>query len=129
MFAIAASGHYLGMARTVLVVDDHPGFRSAARRLLEAEGFDVIGEAATGGETLEATRRTHPDMVLLDIGLPDVDGISLAERLTRRPPAPAIVLTSSRDRTDYGPQLDRCGARGFIPKALLSGAALSALVA
>jgi DNA-binding NarL/FixJ family response regulator len=116
------------MPRTVLVADDHPSFRSAARRLLEAEGYAVVAEAATGGETIEIASRVHPDMVLLDIGLPDVDGISVAERLAGEAAGPAVVLTSSRDRSDYGPVLERCGARGFIPKSALSGETLAALI-
>ncbi len=128
MFENGRSGQDFPMPHTVLVADDHPAFRSAARRLLEAEGFAVVGEAATGGETLEVASRVHPDMVLLDIGLPDLDGIAVAERLSGRAEAPAVVLTSSRDPSDYGPLLEQCGARGFIPKALLSGETLSALV-
>jgi DNA-binding NarL/FixJ family response regulator len=116
------------MAHTVLVADDHPAFRSAARRLLEAEGYAVVAEAATGGETIEMAGRVRPDMVLLDIGLPDLDGIAVAQRLTGEATAPAVVLTSSRDRSDYGPLLERCGARGFIPKASLSGETLAALI-
>src|SRR5918997_2302883 len=118
----------LAMNRTVLIVDDHPSFRASARMLLEAEGFDVIGEAEDGESALRAVRELQPDLVLLDVQLPDIDGIEVAARLTANGSAPAIVLTSSRDLADLGPVRDRCDVRGFIPKAELSGAALEALL-
>jgi len=121
-------GHLVGVPQTVLIVDDHAGFRLAARALLEAEGFDVIGESATGCEGLAAAARLRPDLVLLDVGLPDVDGIEVAGRL-KGAGGPAVVLTSSRDATDYPPHFENCGARGFIAKAELSGPALAALAA
>jgi CheY-like chemotaxis protein len=96
--------------------------------LLEAEGFDVIGEAQDGQSALSAVEELHPDVVLLDVQLPDIDGIEVAARLTANGSAPAIVLTSSRDLADLGPLRDRCHVRGFIPKAELSGAALEALL-
>lgn len=117
------------MPVTVLIVDDHAGFRRAARALLEAEGYEVIAESATGGEALEAADRAQPALVLLDIGLPDIDGIQVAALLTAADRSRAVVLTSSRDGADYQPLLERCGARGFIAKAELSGAALAALAA
>ena len=116
------------MPQTVLIVDDHAGFRHAARALLEADGFSVVGESATGGEGLEAAQRLRPDLVLLDVGLPDVDGIEVTRRLAGVG-GPAVVLTSSRDASDYPPHFEHCGARGFIPKAELSGSALAALAA
>jgi DNA-binding NarL/FixJ family response regulator len=118
------------MAATVLIVDDHPGFRSAARMLLEAEGYDVVAESATGTEALEAAARLHPKLVLLDICLPDIDGIEVAGRLTAaNGHSPAVVLTSSRDSSDYRPLIERSGARGFIPKAELCGERIAALAA
>ena len=117
------------MTRTVLIVDDHPSFRASARMLLEAEGFEVIGEAETGHAALQAASELQPDVVLLDVQLPDIDGIEVAARLsTTNGSGPAIVLTSSRDLADLGPLRDRCDVRGFIPKAELSGAALEALL-
>jgi two-component system response regulator EvgA len=115
--------------QTVLIVDDHAGFRHAARALLEADGFLVVGESATGTEGLEAVARLHPDVILLDVGLPDLDGIEVAGRLKRCPDAPVVVLTSSRDASDYPPHFEHCGARGFIAKAELSGDALALLAA
>jgi DNA-binding NarL/FixJ family response regulator len=116
------------MTRTVLIVDDHPSFRASARMLLEAEGYSVIGEAEDGISALRAVEELNPDVVLLDVQLPDIDGIEVATRLTANGSAPAIVLTSSRDLADLGPVRDRVDVRGFIPKAELSGAALEALL-
>lgn len=115
------------MRPTLLIVDDHSGFRSLARRLLAAGGFEVVGEAADGYAALDAVRELRPDVVLLDIQLPDLDGFEVAARLGDGEATPAVVLTSSRDRADYGARVEQCGARGFIPKVELSGAAVRAL--
>jgi DNA-binding NarL/FixJ family response regulator len=116
------------MRPTLLIVDDHSGFRSLARRLLDAGGFDVVGEAATGQAAVTAARELRPDVVLLDIQLPDIDGFEVTARLADGEAAPVVVLTSTRDRADYGERVERCGARGFIPKAELSGVALRAFL-
>jgi DNA-binding NarL/FixJ family response regulator len=108
----------------VLIVDDHPSFRASARRMLEAEGFEVVAEVGTGAEALQAADAWSPDLVVLDVHLPDVQGFDVAERLTVNGSAPAIVLTSSRDASDFGPLVERSGACGFIPKSELSGEAL-----
>ena len=113
------------MATSVLIVDDHPSFRASARMLLEAEGFDVVGEANDGLSALRAVEELQPDVVLLDVQLPDIDGREVAVRLSANGSAPAIVLTSSRDLEDIGVLT---GVRGFIPKSELSGAALEALL-
>ena len=86
------------MAWTVLIVDDHAGFRASARALLEADGFEVLGEAADGESALEQARRLRPQVVLLDVQLPGMDGFAVAERLAAEPAAPAVVLISSRGR-------------------------------
>lgn len=112
----------------VLIVDDHAGFRACARALLEAEGFEVVGEADDGRSALEAARELAPDLVLLDVHLPDTDGFAVAERLTSNGAAQAVVLTSSRDARDFGPLVGECGACGFVAKSKISGAALSALL-
>lgn len=118
------------MATTVLIVDDHPSFRASARMLLEAEGYEVVGEAPDGAGALECTRRLGPEVVLLDVGLPDLDGLDVARALTGGTgPHPAVVLVSSRDPSDFGPLVGRSGARGFIPKGDLSGAALAEVLA
>jgi DNA-binding NarL/FixJ family response regulator len=113
---------------SVLIVDDHPTFRATARAVLEAEGFDVVGEAADGAAALEAVRSLRPDVVLLDVQLPDTDGFEVAANMTANGGGPAVVLTSSRDAADFGPLVVQSGARGFVPKAELCGAAIAALL-
>jgi DNA-binding NarL/FixJ family response regulator len=112
----------------VLVVDDHPGYRSMARRMLAAAGFDVVGEAGTGSEAVAVSARLHPDAVLLDVQLPDLDGFEVSRRLARQASPPAVVLTSARSLADYGVQAVPSAVRGFLPKSEVSGAALSHLL-
>jgi DNA-binding NarL/FixJ family response regulator len=112
----------------VLLVDDHPSFRGCARALLTAEGFDVVGEAEDGTSALALARELTPDLVLLDIRLPDMDGFAVARALHARDPELAIGLVSSRDRDDYGLLIEGSGARGFVSKAELSGAAIERLL-
>ena len=109
------------MGHRVLIVDDHPSFRATARVLLEAEGFDVVGEAADGASALTEAGRLQPEVVLLDVQLPDIDGFDVAARLTGNDDSPVVILVSSRDSSDFGPLVTRSGARGFVPKAELSG--------
>jgi DNA-binding NarL/FixJ family response regulator len=111
---------------TVLIVDDHPSFRRCARAVLESDGFSVVGEAEDGEGALSAIGRLHPDVVLLDIQLPDMDGFSVLDRLGID--APPVVLVSSRDASDYNGLIRSSGARGFIAKADLSGAAIRSLL-
>ena len=113
---------------TVLIVDDHPAFRSLARALLESEGFAVVGEAADGEAAIAAVATLRPAVVLLDVQLPGLDGFEVAERLAEQPDAPAVVLVSTRTAAAYGSRLATTPARGFIPKTSLSGAALAELV-
>jgi DNA-binding NarL/FixJ family response regulator len=116
------------MPTTVLIVDDHPSFRATVRLLLESEGYAVVGEAETGTAGLRKARELAPDLVLLDVNLPDTDGFTVATELTADDGAPAVVIVSSRDGRDFGPLVARCGARGFITKADLSGDAIRELV-
>ena len=114
---------------SVLIVDDHLRFRATARRWLTRGGFDVIGEAADGADALEAAARLRPDVVLLDVQLPDTDGFEVAAQLARNGNSPTtVVLTSTRDAAEFGDLVARSGARGFIPKAELTGPSLSALL-
>jgi DNA-binding NarL/FixJ family response regulator len=113
---------------TILIVDDHARFRVQARALLEADGFTVVGEAETGNTGLEAARSLRPHLVLLDIGLPDLEGLEVAQALAVDGPPPFVVLTSSREASAYGPRLTSSKVLGFIPKDELSGAAVRALV-
>jgi two-component system, NarL family, nitrate/nitrite response regulator NarL len=126
---------YVGYARdenlpvmSVLIVDDHQPFRVSARRLLEAEGFEVVGEAADGREAIAAAQRLQPDLVLLDVHLPDLDGFEVAARLDAMGLRSAVVLISSHAATDFGSLLADTPARAFIPKAELSGAVLTGLL-
>ncbi|HLY50852.1 MAG TPA: response regulator transcription factor [Solirubrobacteraceae bacterium] len=113
---------------TVLIVDDHATFRSSARRLLEAEGFEVVGEAVDGESALEEAAALAPDVVLLDVQLPDINGFEVASRMTDSDAGPAVILISSRDGQDFGPMIKASGALGFVAKAELSGERLRALL-
>jgi len=117
------------MAMTLMIVDDHRSFRDAARRVLESAGFEIVGEAADGESALDQIAALRPDILLLDVQLPGIDGFEVASRLTARSDTPLIVMTSSRDGADFGPLIEESGARGFIHKADLSGAAIDAVLA
>jgi len=118
------------VAWSVLIVDDHADFRAGARALLEVDGFRVVGEAADGETALEAASRLRPEVVLLDIQLPGIDGFAVAERLAAGDDPPMVVLTSSRAPEAFHQRLQTADSvRGFIPKAELSGECLSAFLA
>ena len=117
------------VARRVLVVDDHQGFREAARRLLDAPGYEVVGEAETGEEAVEAARWLRPDVVLLDVQLPGIDGFAVAELLAQAESPPVVVLVSNRPRSAYRRRLQGAPAAGFISKPELTLASVEALVA
>lgn len=112
--------------RRLLIVDDHAGFRRAARAALTDEGYDVVGEAATGAEALGTVVRLQPDVVLLDVQLPDVSGFQVAERLVH--PGRHVVLISSRPASEYRQRLTRTSAVGFISKEDLTGAAIEGVL-
>jgi DNA-binding NarL/FixJ family response regulator len=114
------------MAVTVVIVDDHPSFRTSARTLLELEGFEVVGEAADGATALEVAAALEPELVLLDVALPDTTGFEVAERLATGPSK--VILTSSRELRDLGRRVQASGALGFVPKDRLTGAALAELL-
>ncbi len=119
--------------KTVVIADDHPSFRASARAILQSDGFEVIGEAEDGAGAIAAVRELAPDVLLLDVQLPDIDGFDVCRqcdvdgRLNGGAPV-AVVLVSSRDACDYGELIEQSGARGFIAKAELSGAALADLL-
>ena len=117
------------MPPSVLIVDDHPTFRRFARRLLEDEGFVVLGEADDGASALDAVRDLEPEVVLLDIMLPDVSGLELAEVLGAAAHSPTVVLISSRGASDFGNALESSTAHAFIAKGDLTGDSLRAAVA
>lgn len=114
--------------RTILIVDDHPSFRASARAVLEAAGFDVIAEAETGAEALAAIGRLAPDVVLLDVGLPDMSGFDICAHLDSASGRCDVILVSSRDAVDYGDAVAASGAAGFIAKAELSAGAIEELI-
>jgi DNA-binding NarL/FixJ family response regulator len=116
------------MRRTVLVVDDHEGFRAIAREVLEAGGYRVIAEAADGASGIAAVVENRPDLALIDVQLPDFDGFEVTRRLIEAGSNTMIVLISSRDRSDFGTLVDSSAARGFVPKAELSAASIEALL-
>ena len=111
-----------------MIVDDHPAFRASARALLQAEGYDVVGESGDGDEALAAVDALRPEIVLLDIQLPGADGFEIAEQLAAHDHAPAVVLISSRDAEAYGVRLREARTKGFIPKSELSGKTLAELL-
>lgn len=120
--------HDVGMTVRVLIVDDHPTFRSFARDLLESEGFEVVGESEDGASALQDATSLRPDLVLLDIQLPDLNGFDVARSLRAGGVPTVIVLVSSRGASDYGDQIESSGAAGFVPKAELSGQAIRSLL-
>jgi DNA-binding NarL/FixJ family response regulator len=113
---------------TVLIVDDHPSFRRFAEKLLESAGYAVVGEAVDGASAIAAVRALRPDVVLLDVLLPDTTGFAVAKELASEPERPLVVLTSSRSASDLGALVRNEHARGFISKQDLTVAALAALV-
>lgn len=115
------------MARTVVIVDDHAGFRARAAAMLDGAGYEVVGSCADGRSALSLLAAVRPDVVLLDVQLPDIDGFRVIELLGDD--HPAVVLVSSREAVDYGGRVARSGAAGFISKADLSAALLAEAVA
>ena len=117
------------MSRTVLIVDDHPSFRASARAMLESEGFVVVGEAENGAGAIDAVELLSPDVVVLDVQLPDMTGFDVCAALQHLDGAPPdIILVSSRDVSDYGELVARSCACGFVAKAELSGDLVAALL-
>ena len=113
------------MRPRIVIVDDDPSFLATVRVLLEAEGFAVVGEALTGLDGVAVATRLDPDIVLVDVNLPDIDGFEVVARLTGRDGAPPVVLTSSRSATDFGNLIDESRARAYIMKADITGSALA----
>ncbi len=114
--------------KRVLIVDDHDAFRSAVRLMLEVEGFAVVGEAADGAGAVAQNERLRPDLVLLDVQLPDVDGFAVAEQLAALPFPPVVALVSTRPASTYGLRVATAPVVGFLTKSQLSGDALLRLL-
>ena len=128
MRAVGGRCHTCLVPLTVLIVDDHEGFRQVARALLEADGVEVVGEAADGESAITEAERLRPQLVLLDVQLPGIDGFEVATRLDAASVPPAVVLTSSYAADSCRRRLMQSPARAFIPKGELSGEALAALL-
>jgi DNA-binding NarL/FixJ family response regulator len=116
------------MTISLVVVDDDPGFRSLARALLAAGGFEVVGEAGDAAEAVALVARLRPQAVLVDVGLPDTDGLTLSAHLRASDPSPDVVVMSGREAVDYGPRVERSGALGFITKLDLTAETLHELL-
>jgi DNA-binding NarL/FixJ family response regulator len=116
--------HHRRVATTVLLVDDHAGFRRAARAMLEREGYEVVGEVASAASVVGATEVLRPDLVILDIRLPDGDGIDMIPALRRLDPTPEVLLVSTLTADEIGQRLRHLSGVRFLAKADLSPAAL-----
>jgi DNA-binding NarL/FixJ family response regulator len=117
------------MPRRILVIDDNTAFRAAASRMLATDGFIVVAGAATGASGVQLAREHQPDVVIVDVQLPDTDGFDVAEQLAGLELALEVILTSSLDSSDLGALVTESSARGFIPKAELSARAIEDLLA
>jgi DNA-binding NarL/FixJ family response regulator len=117
------------MAPRLVIVDDSAPFRALAAELLASEGYDVVGSAGDGAAAVALVGREQPDLVVLDVGLPDVEGFTLARRLSALPCPPLVVLVSSRDWNCLPQRVTESGAVGFLPKSELDGDRLTALLA
>ena len=125
---LPAAGIIAFVARSVLLVDDDPEFRRLARGILDVGGLCVVGEAATVESAIAAARELRPDAALVDVGLPDGNGIDLAEALTALPWRPCVVLTSADSRAAGDADVCRSGARSFVLKDELPDRAVRELL-
>ncbi len=116
------------MRRSALVVDDHRGFRAEARELLEGDGFEVVGETGDAAGAVREAGRLRPDLVVLDIGLPDASGLDVVVPIRAASPTSLVVLVSGRPAGDYGDRVEASGADAFVEKAWLAPGVLSALL-
>jgi DNA-binding NarL/FixJ family response regulator len=102
----------------LLIADDHPLFRDGLRSLLEARGVDVVGEAKNGREAVEQARRLQPDVVLMDLSMPELNGLAATRLLSAaHPNIKVVILTASEDDADLFEAI-KCGAQGYIFKNL-----------
>jgi CheY-like chemotaxis protein len=115
--------------RRVLIVDDHEAFRDAASAMLTSLGCDVVGALDAGEDATDAVNALQPDLVLVDLRLPGIDGVTVSEVLARLPHPPDVVLISSREEAALDPRVQGAPVRGFVAKRDLDAAALGALLA
>jgi len=108
------------MSVRVLIVDDQEPFRMAARLVVEAtDGFEVVGEAETGESSVEMARELVPDLVLMDVNLPGINGLDATRQiLTDRSDSVVVLLLSTYEEEEYAPRAAECGAAAYIPKAV-----------
>jgi DNA-binding NarL/FixJ family response regulator len=125
---VGRRGQDLAMRRRILVIDDNAAFRRALGQVLDTHCFVVVATAATGASGVQLAREHEPDLVIVDVQLPDVDGFDVAEQLTQLDPTMEVILTSGLDSSDLGTLVTDSSARGFIPKAELSAQAIDSLL-
>jgi DNA-binding NarL/FixJ family response regulator len=113
--------------RKVLIVDDQAPFRQAARMVVDAtDGFEVIGEAASGEEGVQLARALGPDLILMDVNLPGINGLEATRQILGGPHRPVVFLVSTYEQDEYGPRAAECGAAAYIPKSAFGPDRLSA---
>jgi DNA-binding NarL/FixJ family response regulator len=110
------------MTVRVLIVDDQEPFRLAARMVVEAtDGFEVVGESATGEDSIEKARSLEPDLVLMDVNLPGINGLDATRKILEGSSARTVILLlSTYEEDEYAPRAAECGAAAYIPKSAFS---------
>ena len=102
-----------------LIVDDHEPFRVAARMVVEAtDGFDVVGEAETGEDSVRMAEELAPDLVLMDVNLPGINGLDATRQILAASDVVVVLLLSTYEEEEYAPRAAECGAAAYIPKAV-----------
>src|SRR5437660_313759 len=119
--SVAPSGDHRGVGARGLMVDDQEPFRLAARMVVDgSEGFEVVGESETGEASVEAAERLKPDLVLMDVNLPGINGLDATRQILSRSDSVVILLLSTYEEEEYAPRAAECGAAAYIPKPSFS---------